>query len=542
MIGSFFAGLFDGQYAPHGYCLLWQPGIVWTHAVSDALIALAYFSIPLALIRFVRRRPDVEFGGIIWLFAAFILACGTTHMLSIWTLWHGDYALEGLVKAVTAAVSVVTAIALWPLIPRAIALPSPLQLRHANDALAARIAERDAALAKLKDEIAHRERAEAALVQAQKIEAIGQLTGGIAHDFNNLLQAVAGNLDLIRLRAEDPEKVRRWADNAQQGVDRGTRLTGQLLAFSRTQQLELKKVDVAPLIAGMSELLTHSLGTEIALRTMLADVGGGVTADPTQLELAILNLAINARDAMPDGGTLTIATSRCTVSGDAELADGDYVEVAVSDTGVGMTAAVAARALEPFFTTKDVGRGTGLGLSMVHGIARQSGGTLRLRSAPGAGTTATIVLRFVDGGMEAPGDVAAIAAAMAGANLAAPIMVVDDDDDVRALLCDALEVLGYAPVAFADGPSALTAIDSVQPRLVLLDFAMPGMNGAEVAQRIRARFPDLAIIFASGYADRDALDAVIGNATDILRKPFTTAELANIIAGRLGGPSLAGAV
>ncbi len=238
----------SGRYEPHGYCLLWQPGLVWTHVISDGLIAAAYFSIPLALIQFVHRRRDVVFGWMLWLFALFILACGTTHVMGIWNLWHGDYGVEAIVKAITAAASVPTAILLWRLLPRALAIPTPSQLQRVNDQLRASIAERDHALRQVKAEIAQRERAESALLQAQKMDAIGQLTGGIAHDFNNLLQVVGGNLDLIRTRPGDGEKARRWAENALQGVARGAKLTGQLLAFSRAQRLELRPIELNGLI------------------------------------------------------------------------------------------------------------------------------------------------------------------------------------------------------------------------------------------------------------------------------------------------------
>ena len=288
-----------GRYAPHGYCLLWQPELVWTHVVSDSLIALSYFSIPLALIHFVRRRRDVEFGWMIWLFALFIMACGTSHLMSIWNLWHGDYGVEALVKVVTAVASVPTAILLWRLIPKALAVPSPGQLQAANRELGALVKQRDAALADLTSEITQRERAEGALIQAQKIDAVGQLTGGIAHDFNNLLQVIAGNLDLIKQRSDDPARVERWTDNALKSVERGTRLTGQLLAFSRTQRLELKTVDINPLVTGVlvatgisldwGGIVLMALGAQWYI---LFNVIAGASAIPNDLREAAANLRL----------------------------------------------------------------------------------------------------------------------------------------------------------------------------------------------------------------------------------------------------------
>lgn len=526
--------LVSGRYAPHGYCLLWQPELVWTHVVSDSLIALSYFSIPLALAHFARQRRDIAFGWVLWLFALFILACGTSHLMAIWNLWHGNYALEGLVKAITAAASVPTAILLWRLIPLALRVPSPAQLQVANRTLARLVEQRDAALASLHAEIAQRERAEDALIQAQKIDAVGQLTGGIAHDFNNLLQAVAGNIGLIQAQPSQAEKVARWAQNAMRGVERGTRLTGQLLAFSRTQRLRLEAAAINPLIEGMLDLVRQSLGAQVRLETSLADDVCSVRCDRTQLELAILNLSINARDAMPEGGRLLIQTrQRSIVADELELEAGEYAEIAVIDTGTGMSPEVMRRALEPFFTTKGVGQGTGLGLSMAFGIARQSGGTLTIDSSPGAGTTVAILLRCVaeeeagaDGASddEAPGNVPV--ADRAGIR----IMLVDDDDDVRDVVCSMLQGLGYDCHAFADGPSAIAALPQLQPDLAVLDFAMPDMNGAEVAQRIRGLRPATRIIFASGYADSAALDDVIDQRSAYLPKPFDTAALARLVA------------
>ena len=379
-------------YAPHGYCLLWQPGLIRAHVIADALIGLAYFSIPVALASFLTRRKDMVFGWLIWLFAAFIMACGATHFMSIWTLWHADYGLEALVKLFAAAVSVVTAVALWPLIPRALALPSPAQLQAANDALTRGIAERDAALGALNTANAEREKAESMLRQSQKMEAIGQLTGGIAHDFNNLLMVVSGNLSRAeRLLGEAPPEVARAIGRAGEGAARAAKLTQQLLAFARRAPLVEERHSLTPLIETTLDLVRPTLrGIEFDLA--LDPEAWPVDVDPVQTQNALLNLIVNARDAMPAGGRIGVATRN--FSSAAGLADDpvDAVELTVSDTGLGMSEAVRAQAFEPFFTTKPLGKGTGMGLAQVYGFVNQSRGIVGLTSMPGEGTRVTILL------------------------------------------------------------------------------------------------------------------------------------------------------
>jgi signal transduction histidine kinase/ActR/RegA family two-component response regulator len=524
------------ELAPHGYCLLWQPELIWTHVIADALIAAAYFSIPIAIVRFVKGRKDVEFSWIFWLFALFILACGTTHLMAIWTLWNADYGWEALIKVVTAIASVGTAIVLWPLIPKALAIPSPLQLKEANAELGQRVRERDEALSQLKLEILERERAEAALLQAQKMEAMGQLTGGIAHDFNNLLQAMSGTLDLIAQKPENADQVRRWAERGMQAAARGARLTGQLLAFSRVQRLDLKAIEVDPLVDNLLDLLSRTLGSNVRVEIDLADRGAVVVADKTQLELALLNLSINARDAMPEGGTLTIAT-RVNPQCDPALFPEGCVEVSVSDTGEGMAEDVLERAFEPFFTTKGVGKGTGLGLSMVYGVAKQSGGEVRIDTAPGKGTTVRIMLRRA--AAASPSITAQPATVTLSGSGVGTILVVDDDDDVRATTRGALEALGYETQEAVDGPTALERLKERRPDLAIVDFAMPGMNGAELAREAKRLYPDLKLLFASGYADSDALAEALGSGALILRKPFQMSELSAAVTEELakGRPS-----
>ena len=374
--------------APHGFCLLWDPALIWTHVISDALIALAYFSIPFSMAYFLTRRPDVRFGWVAWLFALFILACGATHVMGIWTLWNPDYGVQALVKIVTAFASVVTAVALWPLLPQAIALPSPAQLQTANASLELRVAERDRALAALERETAERERAQEMLRQAQKMEAVGQLTGGIAHDFNNLLTVVLANLDrAARLPAGD-DRAGTALDNARIGAERAATLTDQLLAFSRKQPLNPNQQDLNAAIDRTFAMLGSLLGPQVTLVGDLAPDLWPVVVDINQTENALLNIAVNARDAMPDGGSLTIRTRNQPGTDGA----GDEVVIEIADTGCGMSAETRERAFEPFYTTKGVGKGTGLGLSQVFGFIAQSNGRIAIDSAEGQGTTISLFL------------------------------------------------------------------------------------------------------------------------------------------------------
>jgi PAS domain S-box-containing protein len=361
------------------------------------------------------------------------------------------------------------------------------------------------------------------LRQSQKMEALGQLTGGFAHDFNNLLTVVVGGLDLLTKRMEDG-KLKTYAANALAAAERGAKLTGQLLAFSRVQRLEVRPTDVASVIEAMRPLLRNVLGPEIQKRFELDEDMQPVLADPTQLEVAVLNLAINARDAMPGGGVLTFASRTVEVADDPELGDGTYVELAISDTGEGMSEEVADRAFEPFFTTKEVGKGTGLGLSMVYGMARQSGGTARVESVAGEGTTIRMLFRPADGASQdnAAGEMAA-EEDHSGAR-AASVLVIDDDADVRAFIADSLEEEGYRVRQAADGQQGLDQIASARPDVVIIDFIMPGMSGAEVARRILEAQPKQPILFVSGYSETDAIRTIAPNAP-LLTKPFRSEAL-----------------
>jgi len=364
------------------------------------------------------------------------------------------------------------------------------------------------------------------LRQSQKMEALGQLTGGIAHDFNNLLTVVVGGLDVIAKRVEDA-KLKRYAVNALTAAERGARLTGQLLAFSRVQRMEVRPVDVGPLIQNMRPLLKNVLGPGIAKEFDLDEIDLPVMADPTQLEVAVLNLAINARDAMPGGGVLKFATRAVAIENDPELEDGDYVVLAISDTGTGMDEDVASRAFEPFFTTKEIGKGTGLGLSMVYGMARQSGGTARIETAPGGGTTIKLFFKAA-----LPGEKAAPASreetGPAGVQKSASILVVDDDPDVRGFIAEALAEEGFQVRDCADGHKALEEFATCRPDLVILDFVMPAMSGAEVASRMLGNVPDQKILFVSGYSETDAIKAIAPD-LPLLPKPFRSDALCRAV-------------
>jgi len=356
------------------------------------------------------------------------------------------------------------------------------------------------------------------LRQSQKMEALGQLTGGIAHDFNNLLTVVVGGLDLIAKQVEDP-KLLRYANNALSAAERGARLTGQMLAFSRIQRLEVRPTYVSPLIEEIAPLLRNVLGPGIDKKYDLDAHLVPVMVDPTQLEVAVLNLAINARDAMTDGGVLTIATRRVTIADDPELEPGDHIELSIADTGEGMPPDVLARAFEPFFTTKDVGKGTGLGLSMVYGMARQSGGTARIDSEVGVGTTVRLYFRRATSDGEVPLSGGHTGEVLRREKGGSTILLIDDDDDVRSFMAASLTEFGHQVVEAANGADGIRRFADTVPDLVILDFVMPGLSGAEVAARLLAHRPEQRILFVSGYSETEAIRKVAPDAP-VLTKPF----------------------
>ena len=402
-------------------------------------------------------------------------------------------------------------------------------LQQLNETLESRINERTQDLARANDrlikEIAERERAQAALVQAQKMEAVGQLTNGIAHDFNNLLTAIVGNIDMIARRTEDA-RLKRLAGYAMEAAQRATRLTGQLLAFSRSQRLDLRAVPIDQLIEGMGDLMRRSIGPSIDIKLDLGSATTNAMADANQLELAILNLVINARDAMPDGGVLTI-TSAVREAEHSELREGSYVVLSITDTGCGIPQHLQQKVFEPFFTTKPTGKGTGLGLSQVYGITQQSGGTVRIMSTPGKGTSVELWLPIATSELEVTTHPAGVTT-MPSSTRGEAILVIEDDFDVRRFIVECLINLGYRVLEAENGHSGLDKLQREPPDLLIVDFAMPGINGAEVATIARERLATLPIIFVTGYADMDAVERVIGP-KHLLRKPFDVAALSDTV-------------
>lgn len=376
------------------------------------------------------------------------------------------------------------------------------------------------------------DRTREALLHSQKIEAIGKLTGGVAHDFNNLLTVVLGSLDLLRryLPNDDP-RVARLLDNALQGAQRGATLTQRMLAFARRQELDVRPVDLVELMRGMRDLLQRSLGPHIAIETRFPLILNNVLADPNQLETALLNLAINARDAMPSGGTVTIAARGETTTGDAGLPAGRYVRLALSDTGEGMDETTLARATEPFFTTKGTGKGTGLGLSMVHGMVEQLGGQCILHSELGKGTTVELWLPAAEQPAAAATVLESPTRPMAKSR-PLTVLAVDDDALVLANTRAMLEDLGHAVFVALSGEQALEQIEQGPAfDLVITDHAMPKMTGIELAEKIAARRPGTPTILATGYAELPA--GAVGGLPR-LAKPYRQEALAEAIASVIG--------
>jgi PAS domain S-box-containing protein len=419
------------------------------------------------------------------------------------------------------------------------------RLRQANELLehrvAARTAELEAVNHRLAAQIEERELAEAQLRQNQRLEAIGQLTAGIAHDFNNLLTSIIGNIELVEARPGLlDERARRLLSAAGAAATRGASLTAQLLAFSRQQRMNPESLDLNQVIAGMSALLNSTIGATITIETRTAPDLWPALADAVQIELVLLNLAINSRDAMPEGGTIVISTGNVTLGAPQrpdEPQPGDYVAVSVADTGMGIPAGIIDKVFDPFFTTKEVGRGSGLGLSQVLGVAQQLGGGVRLDSAPAEGTIVTIFLPRADivaASRPRRAEPGRRRRAVASRRPIGGILLVDDDPDVRAVAAAMLRDAGHTVIEAGSGGAALERLDAEASHIDLLiaDLAMPGMSGFELARAARQERPDLPILFVTGFADMARSEE--SRHETVLQKPFRAEELAAKVAEALG--------
>lgn len=416
---------------------------------------------------------------------------------------------------------------------------SEAELRRLNETLETRVAERtaetEATNRQLLSQIEERERIESTLRQMQRLEVVGQLTSGVAHDFNNLLTVVLGNLGFVEkdLGTSIDLKLKQRLSHMRLAAERGAKLTGQLLAFSRRQLLVPKPVDLSGTLENMRDLLQSTLGNSVQIKTSFKSDLWRALVDPNQIELAVLNLAINARDASQIGDSITLETANATVGlpeNEHEPPAGEYVVVSVTDTGTGMTKEVLAKAFEPFYTTKDIGKGSGLGLSQVLGFAKQSGGGMRIESRVGEGTSVKIYLpraRQID--VPVPSErIGVPQRSLKGA----VILLVDDDSAVREVTASILRDVGHVVIEVGSGGGALDLLDrNTQIDLVILDFAMPGMNGMEVARQMRTKVPSRPVIFITGYADTSALRDI--GETQIVSKPFIGNELADKVQSAL---------
>ncbi|QQP93404.1 response regulator (plasmid) [Skermanella sp. TT6] len=411
------------------------------------------------------------------------------------------------------------------------------QIEQAAGQLERRVAEQSR---DLETETAQRERVEEALRQAQKMEAVGQLTGGVAHDFNNLLQAILGNLDMLQEGLAGQERLLRYVRAATQAGERAATLTRRLLAFARRQPLQPGSLSLNALVGGMQELLQRSVGEAIQVEAVLAGGLWRTWADANQVENALLNLAINARDAMPNGGRLTIETANshlddAYVAAELGLQPGQYVVLCVTDTGTGMSAEVRARAFEPFFTTKPIGQGTGLGLSQLYGFARQSGGHAAIYSEEGRGTTVKLYLPRHRGPV--PEEAAPALPEPEEAEEGETILVVEDEALVRLLLVQSLEDRGYRVIEAPEPQAAIKVLESdAKIDLLATDVGLPGLNGRQLAEIARRARPDLAVLFLTGYAHNAALgDEPLGPRTQLLSKPFAVKSLLSKVRAMLEG-------
>jgi signal transduction histidine kinase/CheY-like chemotaxis protein len=575
---EFLSKLFASDFMPHKMCYLEDSAVLWLNVISDSLVALAYYLIPFLLFYFTRKRRDIGFNWIFVAFGVFILACGTTHLLAGVTVWTPVYRLEGVVKAITAIASIATFVLVGRMMPTLIRIPSPSQLageieerraaeaeiRKMNAELEGRVASRTAelvqsesqhrqlaqeqelaavslahALEDLQREMNRRHELEGQLVQSQKMEAVGRLAGGVAHDFNNLLTVILGYNEMLRDHIREDPIGLDFTLEVLQAAERASALTNQLLAFSRRQVAMPRVLDLNQVVRHIDRMLRRIIGEDVELQLRLAAEVSPVKADPSHIDQVIMNLAVNSRDAMPTGGSLTIETADVQLTEEYAgrhlgLAAGSYVMLAVSDTGTGMDALTKSRIFEPFFTTKEKGKGTGLGLSIVYGIVKQNGGEVLVYSEPGKGTTFKIYLPIATGAADESRSSVAETDAIAATET---ILLVEDEHQVRNLTRAMLARRGYRILDASSAADALAlARDTAKPiDLLLTDIVMPQANGWELATEIRAVRPGIKVLFMSGYTDSVVVkQGILRAEMPFIQKPFTAAALHNKVREVLG--------
>ena len=522
-------------FLPHGASMLWKPELVWLNVASDATLACAFLTIAFVLSLFAWRRHHeilMIFRVTFWSFAVFAALCGASRLLAVLTMWVPAYGVEAAVKGILIPISTCIVAGLLLLLPRFLTLSTRVQLQQAYAALEEETRQRHKAEAMVRrfQEI---EANEVQIRQAQKMEAIGQLTGGVAHDFNNILTVIIGCIEMLGDAVKDRPHLAQLTDMISAAATRGADLTRFLLAYARRQPLQPRSTDVNSLVVDAAQLLRPTLGEQIEIDSMLAHDAAPALIDPSQLSTAILNLALNARDAMPGGGKLTLETRNVVLDQDyaamnPEVSPGSYVMVAVSDTGEGIPGSLIDKVFEPFFTTKGLGKGSGLGLSMVYGFVKQSNGHVKIYSEPGHGTTVKLYLPEAtresvqadqrDAGVAERGDES--------------ILIVEDDALVREYVVAQIKRLGYETLAARNAAEALEVISS-QRRIDLLftDVIMPGgLNGRQLASEAQKRRPQLKVLYTSGYTENaivhhGRLDAGVL----LLPKPYVSSDLARML-------------
>ncbi|MBI5076419.1 MAG: response regulator [Nitrospirae bacterium] len=639
------------DFMAHGFCFLWEPRLVWLHVLSDILTGITYYSITIALFFFAYKRRDIPFLRIFILFGVFIFACGTTHLFAAYTIYVPAYWYEGMVKATTAVVSIISAFLFIPLIPRAIAMPSLTkafeEIKGLNERLSKELEERRATekalftaekkyktlledvhmlaimldndgnitfcndyllrltgwtrdevinrnwfdlflpndvretvyavfssgikdnalalhyenpimtregipklivwdnsilrdtegniigMASLGTDVTEHRKLEEQLRQSQKMEGIGQLAGGIAHDFNNILSSIVGygHLTLMKMADDDPNRLN--VENILEASDKAAHLTKDLLLFSRKQAIDRKPLDLNETIRRLQKFLIRVIGEDIICDARLSEGRLMLSADTHQLEQVLMNLATNARDAMPKGGTFTITTKEIQL--DEEFTStcglckaGRYALISISDTGYGMDNETSQKIFEPFFTTKEVGKGTGLGLAVAYGIIRQHEGNIMVNSTKGKGTTIRIYLPLMSAVQEDGGSAIAGAEEQPVAGGTETILVAEDEESLRKLNHSVLTQYGYTVIDAVDGVDAVNRFkehkDSIQ--LLLFDLIMPKMNGSEAFDKIRKINPDIKVIFASGYSpDIVRQKVLLDEDAELIYKPISPFEL-----------------